>query len=40
MPPNIAMPIAMLARMVIEAARIRNSRNGIRASSPIARSAR
>ena len=40
MPPNIAAPIAMLARIVIAAARMRNSRSGISAASPMARSAR
>ena len=40
MPPNIAAPIATLARMVMAAARIRNSLSGIRAASPIARSAK
>ena len=40
MPPNIAAPMATLARIVMAAAGIRNSRSGMRASSPMARSAR
>ena len=39
MPPNIAMPTITLAAIVTAAARIRKSRSGISAASPIVRSA-